>query len=176
MSRWWPALVGAFLTSCGPDRDGATFAWQSPLMEVGMLPGDEQDWLTPEVLDTSALHVLFGLAELDLPLWLMADEVRSARVEVFAEAWPCIGPFGGETSPDITCEGQQFDYKLRIAKAPCVWTTSFSHELTHLLLDLTTGDPDGAHRWAEAWVPAGELLGECPGGLSKMPSLAGVDG
>jgi hypothetical protein len=134
-----------------------------------MLEGPEQDWLSPEVLDTSALHVLFGLTELDLPLWLMADTTRSARVEVFAEAWVCVGRYGGPEGA-ATCEGQQFDYKLRVAKAPCVWTTAFSHELTHLLLSVAAGDPDSGHEWKEAWKPAGELLGPCPGGLAKMPA------
>jgi hypothetical protein len=161
--RWrtWRAGISVFLLcACGPDHDGARFAWESPRLEIGMLPGPEEDWMTPEVLDTSALHVLMGLAELGLPLWTMTDTTRGARVELRAEPWVCVGAYGGPVGV-ATCEGQQFDFKLRVAKQRCVWSTAFMHELTHLLLDVAAGDPDAQHAWKEAWAPSGDLLGPC---------------
>lgn len=167
--RTWRSGVSIFLlllSACGPDHDGVRFAWESPYLEIGMLPGPEENWLTPEVLDSSGLHVLVGLAELGLPIWTMSDATRTARVELYPVPWVCIGPYGGPVGT-ATCEGQQFDFKLRVAKQRCVWTTAFMHELTHLLLSVTVGDPDGGHTWLEAWAPAGDQLGPCDNGAQK---------
>ncbi len=163
------------LFSCGPDHDGARFAWESPELQIGMLPGPEDSWMTPEVLDTSALHVLTGLTRLDLPLWTMAEATRSARVEVSSTHWACIGAYGGPAGK-ATCEGQQYDFRLRVAKENCVWMTAFMHELTHMLLEQATGDPDAQHQWKEAWAPSGDQLGPCPGDGQQKPAMDVVGG
>lgn len=153
------------LAACGlePDSDGARFSWQSPELQIGMLPGPEAGFFTPEVFDVSGWHMVRGMADLGYgPLYRMADALASARVEGHTNAFHCIG-----MPREFFCNGQQEDFKLILAThldaAPmCVWDTALTHEMAHFLLEQTTGDADSGHTKADVWALSAVRLGECP--------------
>lgn len=152
-------VLFAALGCNGIDADGATFAWQSPTYGIGMLPGPQQNYLTPEVVDVSAAHMLDGFRTLGIGVPYRLDfDVESVRLDVRPEPWPCPQP----GAPGATCEGQQLDFKLMLATQPCVWRTAFMHELTHLLLAEATGNADPDHARTDVWPLTGDLLGPCP--------------
>lgn len=162
--------MGFLVVGCGyvEDIDGADFAWQSPKMRVGMLKGPLQDFLTPEIVDYSAEHMMTGMSNLGYgPVYVLADGLASARIEMHGMPWPCPA-VPGDTR---TCDGQQMDFKLLVGTqmasgtVMCPWKTALMHEMAHMLLMYTTGDNDIDHKNTPVWeltnFPALKL-GECP--------------
>jgi hypothetical protein len=165
----WLVLVVWMIThlvGCGgPDVDGADFAWQSPVFGVGQLKGPNQNFFNPDVFDMSAKNIIDGLETTGLSRKRMEWAMQSARVDTIAEDF-LWGQHG------TLVAGDELDFKLNVSMAyrasgnnelitRCVWKTALMHEMTHLMLAETTGDPDSAHVRPNTWGYSGVQLGDC---------------
>lgn len=155
-------LLPILCIACGgPDRDGIEFAWESPEFRIGILPGPLDGYFSPDVVDISAGHVISAMAERGYSLTSMRWATQSVRIQL--EPGPNF-PCPKFLYPNARCDGEQLDYKLRIAAKDCVWRTALMHEHIHFLLGYETGDPDAQHTLSQVWPIAGVQLGECPTG------------
>lgn len=158
-------MLFSALIGCG----GTQYAWSSPQYHVGLVPNavGESFW-TPEVFDKSADWVINGLAQQGHNRDQMLEGMAQADVEGYARSFQCLYDTEGKL-----CDGQELDYKLMVAQGIidngtgatiplCVWRTALMHEMIHLELRQTTGDPDAGHMNSAAWALQSEVLGPCP--------------